>query len=285
MRSFSLALLVCAGASASAHAQGFAVERFMPSAPGGGWWVMDAIDRSDGLRGAVGLTLGYAHDPHPVISNQMLMKVQAGLAWDRLRLYLDFDSPLWISGHIDPGSNPDVISDVRIGLDARLYSRARFRIAAGAQLYVPFGNRADWDTDGTFRGAIRIFAAGDFRFITWAAQLGVHIRPLDDTSIPDGPRGNELLYGAAAGAQLPVLQHWRVVVGPEIFGATAFTDGSTALEALLSGRIEGTRAGRAQLRVKLGIGGGLVQRFGAPELRFVVGVEMFSISQNASSGR
>jgi len=44
---------------------------------------------------------------------------------------------------------------------------------------------------------------------------------------------------------------------------------------MLSARIEGTRDNRAQLRIKLGAGGGLDPHFGAPEWRVIVGVEMF----------
>ena len=49
-------------ARAQQQPQGFAVERFYPSAPGGGWLVMDALDMHGGLGGAVALTSGYARD-------------------------------------------------------------------------------------------------------------------------------------------------------------------------------------------------------------------------------
>src|SRR5215472_13891209 len=45
------------------EARGFAVERFVPSAPGGGWFVMDALDMRGGLGGAMAMTLSYAHNP------------------------------------------------------------------------------------------------------------------------------------------------------------------------------------------------------------------------------
>jgi hypothetical protein len=48
--------------------QGFAVERFYPSAPGGGWFVMDDINISGGLGGAISLTGGYALNPLEVSS-------------------------------------------------------------------------------------------------------------------------------------------------------------------------------------------------------------------------
>lgn len=51
---------------------------------------------------------------------------------------------------------------------------------------------------------------------------------------------------------------------------------ATALEGLLTGRIEGTGDRGPQLRFKLGGGGGINQHFGAPEERFVIAVEVFN---------
>ena len=67
-----------------------------------------------------------------------------------------------------------------------------------------------------------------------------------------------------------------------MYGASAFrsflgTD-ATALEALLSGRLEGTAEDGRQYRVKLGVGAGLNPHFGEPEWRFVIGIELFDHS-------
>jgi hypothetical protein len=87
------------------------------------------------------------------------------------------------------------------------------------------------------------------------------------------------LFGVAAGARLPVGTRWLAIVGPEIFGATAFRaffgGDTTALEALVSGRFETRRVGRANVRLKLGVGAGLDHAFGAPAWRIVGGVELF----------
>jgi hypothetical protein len=168
-------------------------------------------------------------------------------------------------------------------VDARIIgeSTSRFRLGAGAQLFVPNGHRADYDTAGSFRAMGRVLVAGDEGRFTYAGQLGVHVRPLDDSPAPGSPHGSELLFGAAGGVRLPAGQGrgMVVVVGPEVFGATAlravFGSGSTALEALLTGRIEGTGDSGPQLRVKLGAGGGLNPQFGAPEWRVVCGLEAF----------
>ena len=156
-----------------------------------------------------------------------------------------------------------------------------FRLGIGAQLYIPNGDRSDYDTDDTFRAMVRVLFAGDVGHYTYAGQLGWHIRPLDDSPTPGSPQGSELVFGAAAGPRFPIGcggPH-AIVVGPEIYGETAlqsfFGSNTTGLEALLSGRFEGTADDGSQLRIKLGIGGGLSAHFGAPEFRLVFGIELF----------
>jgi len=316
-RALALAVLLAAvalasGAGAQVRPQGFAVERFYPSAPGGGWFVMDALDMRGGLGGAMALTGGYALNPlrvtdgvrHlAVVSDEAIAGFGFAVTYDRLRLYLDVEAPLVISGqsgavggyqltapHVDLGTHPDALSDSRLGVDARLFGgpTSAFRLGAGAQLLVPSGShcpdgtlRCDYDTDGTVRGMLRALVAGDVGLFTYAGQLGLHIRPLDDAPAPGSPRGSELLFGFAAGSRLPVGRKRGavVVIGPEFYGETAFSSffGATAtgLEGLLSGRLEGTADDGLELRVKLGTGGGLNQHFGAPEWRIVFGIEVF----------
>jgi hypothetical protein len=329
MRSFSralgIALALAAFAPASrAQAQlkqaaqqpslmqplGFAVERLYPSAPGGGWWVMDTLDMHGGPGGAIALSLGYAGRPlrvtdgvkHlAVVSDQAFADIGFAVTWRRWRFYLNLDAPIAIRGQsgsvgdysfaapsVDFASHPDRLVDARFGVDVRIVGgpASRFRLGAGVQLLPPNlsaeRGRADYDTDGTFRGMLRVLVAGDVARFSYASHVGVHIRPLDDAPAPGSPHGSELLFGAAAGAKFRAFG-MALVVGPELFGATAFRDffgaNYTAVEALLAGRLEGTRDDRLQLRVKLGVGGGLHQRFGAPEWRIVVGVEMFNRNQ------
>jgi hypothetical protein len=307
-----MALAAPSRAEQAAPVPGFAVERFYPAAPAGGWFVMDTLDMHGGLGGAMSLTMGYASAPlrvtdgttHlAVVSDQAFAGFGFAATYQRWRWYLNLDMPLAIygqSGTVGPytfagpavnlGSNPDTLSDARLGTDVRLVGgpTSRFRFGLSGQLLIPSGFRVDYDTDDTFRGMIRALFAGDVRLFTYAAQLGVHIRPLDDAT-PGSPKGSELLFGAAAGVRLPVgrARAWAVIVGPELFGATAFrfffNSSTTAFEGLLSGRIEGTRSDRMQIRVKLGVGGGLHQQFGAPEWRLLAAIEVFNHRDRASS--
>jgi hypothetical protein len=319
-RALSFAAIVLAASSFASRAkaqqqpQGFAVERFYPSAPGGGWFVMDDLHMHGGLGGVIALTSGYAMKPlrvtdgsqHlAVVSDRAFADFGFAVTYERWRLYLNMDAPLVTQGEsgtvgvyqfaapsLDLGTAPDTLTDARIGLDARVLGRASssFRLGLGAQLFVPNGNRsypdvnqnyhANYDTDGTYRAMGRVLVAGDVGVFTYAGHAGVHVRPLDDSPTPGSPQGSELLFGVAGGAKVPVFENGTrvLIVGPEIYGATAFRSfmqsTGTALEALLTGRLEETADDGPQLRFKLGTGVGINPHFGAPEWRLVFGIEL-----------
>lgn len=319
MRSFrrllGAAALLAAGtlapsAAAQQAAQGFALDRFYGSAPGGGWFVMDALDMRGGLGGAMELTTDYALQPLRVtdgvrhltaVSDQVITDLGFAATYDRFRLYLNLDAPLLVMGQsgtvgnytftapsLDLGSHPDTLADARLGFDARVLGEAHdaFRLGASAQVFIPPTDldgsiQGSYLTDGTLRAMGRVLVAGDLGWLSYAGHLGVHVRPLDDSPAPGAPRGSELLFGLAGGARmtLPWAGSPALIVGPEVFGATAFRSllgtNDTALEGLVTGRIEGTADSGAEVRVKLGTGGGLDARFGAPEWRVVFAVEVF----------
>jgi hypothetical protein len=297
-------------ALAQPQAQGFAVERFYPSAAGGGWFVMDTLDMHGGLGGALGITGGYALNPlrvpngseHlAVVAHEAFTNFDLAVTYDRFRFYLDLTAPLVLSGNsgsaggstftapsFNLGGDPDTLSDPRLGFDARVVGEpaSAFRLGLGAQLLVPSGANPEYITDGTYRAMGRVLFAGDLDWFSYAGQLGVHVRPFDESPTPQGPQGSELLFGVAGGLKLPVSDGARVVIGPEIYGETAlkafFGGPTTGVEALLTSRIEGTGDDGQQLRVKLGTGGGLDPQFGAPQWRLVIGLEVFDHSARAT---
>lgn len=89
------------------------------------------------------------------------------------------------------------------------------------------------------------------------------------------------MFGVAGGARfnLDPVRRMDLVVGPEFWGDSAFRSlfgsNTTAVEGMLTGRIEGTAEKGPKLRLKLGLGAGLDARFGAPEWRMVFGIELF----------
>jgi len=300
-------------AEAQQQPQGFAVERFYPSAPGGGWFVMDDIDIDGGFGGAVSLTSGYSRKPLevtgpsgtqrlPLVSDEAFVDVGLAATYKRYRVYLNLPMPLLIKGSsgtvgpyqliapaVDPGTNPDTISDTRVGFDIRLFGEreSSLRLGLGAQVIFPSGARADYVTDGTYRGMVRFLAAGDVGHFSYAGHLGLHIRPVDDSPAPGSPNGNEFLFGLSAGRRFSVGTGWAAIVGPEVYGDTAFRSffgSATGVEGLLTGRLEDAGAGR-RLRLKVGVGGGLDPHFGAPAWRIVFAVELFGQSRRVSASR
>jgi hypothetical protein len=242
------------------------------------------------------LTAGDRTQALDVVKNEAFYDIGVAVTYRRFRWYLNLTSPVWMRGQSgtvgsyqftapaeDLGVIPDLVTDARLGFDVRLLGEANspFRFGIGAQLIVPNGNRSEYDSDATLRGMLRGLFAGEFGPWTYAAQLGAHIRPLNDSPTPGSPQGSELLFGIAAGPQFAATRDKSVkfVIGPEVFGETAFKSffGSTttALEGLLSGRLEGTANKGSQLRIKLGTGRGLHQQFGAPDWRVVFGLEVF----------
>ncbi len=255
-----------------------------------------------------------------VVSDEALVNIGFAATYDRFRAYLSFDTPLTVQGQgcppaphsptcgivggyqftapnsgqaftpsgVNLGTAPDALADARIGFDARLLGSAGspLRLGVGAQLFVPSPNtlQSEYLTDGTFRAMGRLLFAGDVNAFSYAGQVGVHIRPLDESPTPGGPQGSELLFGLAAGPKFSVGKGnaMSIAVGPEVFGETAFRSffgsNTTGVEGLLTGRLEGTADDGGQLRVKLGAGAGLDANFGAPEWRVVFGIELFDHS-------
>lgn len=296
----TIGLWLCARAAIAQDAKPFGVERFYPSPAGAGWFVMDDLDLHGKVGGAMDLTVGYDHDPLvvgglPVVSDRLFANFGGALTYDRFRFSLNFDLPFLVEGesgvvggytytapNVDPSTVPDPIGDVRVGADVRLLGDAHgpFRLGLGAQFFYPSARAEDYDTDGTFHAMLRVLFAGNVGRVRYAGQIGAHFRWLDDPA-PGGPKGSEALFGVAVGPGFDIgtARQWQLVVGPEVFGATAlrsmFGGSATALEGLLSARLEGTRADVVQVRIKLGAGVGNAQ-FGAPDWRVLAGIEIFN---------
>lgn len=313
MRNTRIALAAAASAAslalpaaAQTPAEGFAVERLVLSAPGSAWFALDDLAWPGGIGGALSLSLGYASRPlaiQPagggpalaVVEHQAFADVGLAVAADRFRLSAHFASPFYVAGRggtVDgfafspPAANleqtPDVLSDVQLGLETRLVGDpgSALRVGAEGVLWFPSGARNDYLSDGSYRTAASLLLAGDAGGLSYAARAGAHVRALDQSPAPGGPRGSELLLGAAIGSRLP-LPRARLIVGPELTLASAFRSlfggRTTALEALLTARLDMDHGPAARLGLRLGIGAGLHPDFGAPRWRAVVAVDLAGI--------
>jgi len=260
-----------------------------------------------------------------VVSDEALVNIGFAATYGRFRAYLSFDTPLTVQGDgcpaaphdtscgtvgayqftapnsgqpftpsgVNLGTAPDAFADARVGIDARLLGSpgSALRLGFGAQLFVPSPNtlQSEYLTDGTFRAMGRLLFAGDVGALSYAGQIGVHVRPLDESPTPGGPQGSEFLFGLAGGPKFSVGKGnaMSLVVGPEVFGETAlrsfFGSSTTGVEGMLTGRLEGTADDGRQVRVKLGAGAGIDANFGAPEWRLVFGIEIFDYSGDRDS--
>ena len=106
------------------------------------------------------------------------------------------------------GTNPDTVSDTRIGFDVRLFGEpgGLLRLGAGAQGYIPSGNRADYVTDARYRGMFRFLAAGDAGAFRYAGQLGIHVRSLNEAPVPGQSKRERVPLRCQRGTQLYVIQ-------------------------------------------------------------------------------
>jgi len=177
----------CPDANAQQAVGGYAVERLVASPAGAGWFALDNLELQGGLGGAAGISFGYAKDSLTltssrsptaltVVAHEALTDFSFAATYDRFRVSLAFQMPLIVKGQsgvidgyqysgpsLDAGVNPDTMADARLGVDARLWGGVHdaFRLGVGGTLVVQSGQRSFYVTDGTWRGMVRVLAAGD----------------------------------------------------------------------------------------------------------------------------
>jgi hypothetical protein len=289
-----LALLLPAAPAAAATARGFAVDRYSPSGGGSDWFALESLDFRGHFRPSGGLTLNYADQPLAVHDNEgneygnaivdSQLFVHAGLAmmWrDRVRASLSFPLALHQAGNEQVvgdfyfrSADRVAAGDLRLGGDVLFLGtyQDRLRLAAGIEFILPTGVRSQYTSDGVFRVAPRVLAAGQWGRYVYAARLGFHTRG----GVPEAQRqivriGHEVTGGLALGVR-PAPEF---VVGLELYGATAVTGGNylresvSPLELLFSARFEPAR----QFHVMLGVAPGITSAVGSPTIRVLGRVE------------
>jgi len=286
------ATAVLEGPARAQQASGFALDRFDPAPAGSEWFAVDSLDLRGDLRPAAGVVADYAYKPlviyntdgserSAVVKDQLFFHVAASMVFlDRLRVAMNLPIAAYQDGDggtLDgvpikaPGSA--ALGDLRLDADARLLGTKGdvVTLAAGAQIFLPTGDRALFAGDGGVRVTPHVMAAGDVGVFTYAASVGFMVHAQQQAFVGNA-MGDELLLQGAVGARLA---EGRVLVGPEVFGRTDLTDAGaifarhqSPLEALLAGHVTA-----GDWRVGLGAGPGLTRGFGSPELRIVASLE------------
>jgi len=293
--------MVCAAlvlAPAPARAQqtvvqrGFAVDTFDPAARGGDWFVLDSLDFREDGRGALGVVGEYADKPlvvknadgsdrASVVAHQFVVHPGASLIiLDRLRLSGDLPivvdsqgTTTTLGGATYYAPNKPSVGDAVFAGDIRIFGRYG-EVATGSiglEAIAPTGSRDLYSGDGKTRFVPRLQLAGITKYVEWAVRGGVLFRTEDDP-IAGQTRGDAVVFGGSVGYRG---DHGKLVVGPEVYGSTSFTQPSatnTPVEALAS--IHYLLA--SSFRVGFGIGPGFGSGLGVPLLRTVLSMEFAS---------
>jgi OmpA-OmpF porin, OOP family len=284
-----LALQGTAAAQQQTPTTGFALDQFNPSERGSEWFVLDTLDLRGNWRPALGVVGEYAYRPLVIynpdgsirvvpVSDQFALHLGGSLVFKE-RLRVGFDLPLFLGQGGDSGSvngfgvvrptGPGV-GDLRLGADLRLVGEygGPFTAALGFQLFVPTGKASLYDGDGEVRALPRLSAAGDLGMFVYGATVGVLAKAAGG-DFAGNPNGSQLVLGASAGLRLI---DKKLVVGPELYGATAFNGffdkESSPLEGLL-----GAHYSLEPFRLGAAVGPGLSRGYGSPAARVVGSIE------------
>lgn len=287
-----LALAAITSTAAAQSRTGFAVNRFEPAERGSQHFVVDSLDLRAGS-GAAGATFDCAYKPlvvydatgaerYALVRHQAVVHMGGSVVLaGRLRLGLDVPVALYQDGEsavvdgvtLSPSTAP-AFGDVRLAADVRLLGEhgEPLSFAVGVRGWLPTGLRSQFTSDGSARLAPQVLASGAIDVLVWAARLAIVYRSRDD-AYAGRSLGSELFSAAGVGLRT---RDGRLVVGPELFAASAFTGGASFL---------GSRETPAEwhfgahydvlpsLRAGAGIGGGLGHGYGAPVVRGLASLE------------
>ncbi len=275
------ALLAPSRAAAQTQpSDGWALNRFEPTAPGDPFFVSDHPWYSSTRHLAAGLGVDYALNPllfQSSASGGTATSVEAvggmltgrvdvmGSFADRVGVGASFPVALTQSGTpvTDSGATLGAASGVAIG-DLRLSARVRVfghadrdgvSLHVGAHLWAPLGARASNTGDEGVRIEPRLIAAGRGGPVRWSLSLAYHMRPEHVAALVAVT--SELRMTAAVGV---VAANDRLTVGPEVHAYTSLGD-PTGQGGAFSERLWGGEAllGAHYLAadaVMLGVGGG-----------------------------
>lgn len=265
---------------------GFAVDRFEPAEHGSRQFLVDPLDLRAG-NAAAGATLDYAYKPlvlydqtgaerSALVRHQTVVHLGGAIVVaQRLRLALDVPVALYQDGEsaivngerLSAATSPS-FGDVRLAADVRVIGEhaGPFTLAVGVRGWLPTGLRSQFTSDGSARVAPQVLAAGAVGPFVWAARVAVVYRSRDD-AYAGRALGSELFAAAGAGVRT---HDERLLIGPEISAASAFTSGATflgktetAVEWLFGAHYDVARS----VRIGAGAGSGLGHGYGAPLVR------------------
>ncbi|MBL8934998.1 MAG: OmpA family protein, partial [Archangium sp.] len=210
------------------------------------------------------------------VENQLWLNAGAGVTlFDRVRVFANVPVAIAQSGAPSNfGGQPLMagsagLGDLAFGADVRLLGEygKPFTLAVGATMTAPTGASAQMLGDGVASVQPRVLAAGQFSSFVWAAQAGFNVR---GGSIGSINFGHEARFAASAGMKL---LDGRLLVGPEFFAVAPVTSTGTSRSFGLEGDLGAHFNITPQWRVGAGVGTGLVNAAGVPDVRALASVD------------
>ncbi len=288
----AVAVALVAPASIAQSGAGFAIDRFEPAERGAQHFVVDSLDLRAGSAGASAV-FDYAYKPLVVydsagaerlalVRHQAIVHLGGALVIaGRLRLGLDAPVAVYQDGEravaygvtLSPATAP-AFGDLRLAADVRITGEhgGPFSLALGVRGWLPTGVRTQFTGDGSARLAPQVLAAGTLDVLVWAARIALVYRSRDDRYAGQ-TLGSELFAAAGVGLRT---RDGRLVVGPELYAASALRKGAellgaaeTPAEWLLGAHYDVAR----NVRAGAGVGGGLGRGYGTPVLRGLASLE------------
>lgn len=298
-------LYVSTPAIAQTPYNGFSVNRYQPTSAGEWSFFVDHPWYSSTRYLAVGMTLGYAHNPvvfsapgfdglstlrTALIEHQITGSIDiAGSFLDRVQVHVSLPITFLETGTNAAGVTPAngvAMSDPHFGVWVRIFgqpNRSPVSLNLGAQLWVPIrvgGLRSAVALSSSDEGALRVLPklvlAGYDKHLLWSFNAGFQYRPqaqLGDGTVDSAGStvGSELQLGAS----VAYADYERgFAIGPEVVMATQvlgdsttrpFSSGASSVELLVAGHY------RIKDQVNLGLAGGIgqYQLTGTPDARFL----------------
>jgi uncharacterized repeat protein (TIGR01451 family) len=263
------------------------VNRFHAASAESAWFSADSLAYGEHGFVAFGVTGDYGRRPLVVydaddntrvvvVENSLLAHFNASVTL-RQRFRLSASAPMAVyqdgnDGTYDGRMLPSpkfAFGDMTLAADVRLLgdSRSPLRAAVGVRFTVPTGMRSDYMSDSKLAVEPRAMIAGSRGRFEYAGGLSALLR--SSSQLATESFGSELRYTASAGVRL--MQHQRLLVGPELTGALPLTGSSgTGYPTELGAGAHYRTLGGMQLG--LGANAGVVNAVGVPVLRVFLGI-------------
>ena len=211
-------------ARAQATANGFALDRFNPSERGSEWFALDSLDLRGDRRPAIGVVGEFADsplviynadgsiratpvhvpvDPAPRRVARALRPAAPRLRSPHRRL-ADRATRRTLSGVTYDGVDSAGVGDLRLGADVRLFGEYGdpFRLAVGAQVFVPTGNQNEYLGDGSVAQSCRACWSRATSACSATPRTSASTTAACPTTFAGTGLGSEFVFGASAGVRV-----------------------------------------------------------------------------------